>query len=246
VLRGAPRAAWRSGRAAPMSCSGLFAGRFASIARQIDPLKPHGLSTNVKEQLDSPVPADAAGCSHTHRTSRTQRLGLCVRALREVLDLGPGDVALTNQPAFGGSHLPDVTVVSAVHHEGTLVGHVASRAHHAEIGGSRPGSMPPQARTLAEEGVVIPPTYLVRRGRARCGAIEEHLGRGPWPSRAVAQNLADLHAALAANRLGSALLTAFAAGHGAGVIGAEMTALEDRSERLAREALARLPPGRHE
>ncbi len=247
----AARGEARARRRADVVQRELFAGRFASIARQMGRLLERtALSTNVKERLDfSCALLDSRGAlvaNAPHIPVHLGAMGLCVRALRAELDLGQGDVAVTNHPAFGGSHLPDVTVVSPVHHEGTLIGHVASRAHHAEIGGSRPGSMPPAARTLAEEGVVIPPMHLVRRGRARWGVIEEHLGRGPWPSRAVAQNLADLRAAVAANRLGAALLSALAAGHGAGVIAGEMRALEDRSERLAREALARLAPGRHE
>src|SRR5439155_25377068 len=111
-------------------------------------------------------------------------LGLCVRRLRETLPLLPGDVVVTNHPAFGGSHLPDVTVVTPVFAGETpadLIGYVASRAHHAEIGGSRPGSMPPAATNLAEEGVVIPPAYLVRCGAALWDDMRRLLQGPPWP-----------------------------------------------------------------
>ena len=98
----------------------------------------------------------------------------------------PGDVVVTNHPRFGGSHLPDVTVVTPAHSDsGELLGYVASRAHHAEIGGVRPGSMPPAATRLAEEGVVIPPTYLVRGGQARWEAVRRTPARTP-PTRAAA------------------------------------------------------------
>jgi 5-oxoprolinase (ATP-hydrolysing) len=229
----------------------LFAGRFASIARQMGRvLERTALSTNVKERLDfSCAVLDARGslvANAPHIPVHLGALGACVRAVRAALDLGPGDVAVTNHPAHGGSHLPDVTLVSPVHHGGTLVGHVASRAHHAEIGGVLPGSMPPRAASLAEEGVVIPPVHLVRRGRARWRAVEALLRRGPWPTRAAATNLADLRAALAANRLGAALLAGLADAHGPAPVAAEMLALEDRAARLAGEALARLPQGRRE
>src|SRR5690606_30579918 len=98
--------------------------------------------------------------------------------------------------------------------DGTLIGHVASRAHHAEIGGTRPGSMPPLARTLAEEGVILPPLHLVRAGRERFGDVEALLRHGPHPSRSVEENMADLRAALAANRRGAASLCAMAQQHG--------------------------------
>jgi len=125
-------------------------------------------------------------------------MGMCVRSVRETLALEAGDVAVTNHPAFGGSHLPDVTLIAPVHDAaGCLIGYVANRAHHAEIGGVRPGSMPPDARCLKQEGVVIPPGYLVRRGKADWETLRRRLSSGPNPSRAVDENLADLHAQLA-------------------------------------------------
>src|SRR5215213_8478456 len=151
----------------------LFTHRFAAIARQMgEMLQRTAVSTNVKERLDfSCALLDPAGelvVNAPHIPVHLGALGLCVRRLRETIALEEGDVAVTNHPAFGGSHLPDVTVVTPVHDgTGTLLGYVASRAHHAEIGGTRPGSMPPDARTLAEEGVVIPPTLLVHGASAR-------------------------------------------------------------------------------
>src|SRR5436305_6920667 len=134
-------------------------------------LRRTAVSTNVKERLDfSCGLLDAAGVlvvNAPHIPVHLGALGLCVRTLRPAVAMGPGDVVVTNHPAFGGSHLPDVTVVTPVYEEadgGALLGHVASRAHHAEIGGSRPGSMPPAARRLSEEGVVIPPFLLLRAG----------------------------------------------------------------------------------
>jgi len=232
----------------------LFTWRFAAIAREMgEMLRRTALSTNVKERLDfSCALLDPAGrlvVNAPHIPVHLGALGLCVRRVREVLPLGPGDVAVTNHPAFGGSHLPDVTVITPVHGEGRgdgdlLLGYVASRAHHAEIGGTRPGSMPPQARCLAEEGVVLAPTHLVAGGQPRWGAIEASLRGGPYPSRAVEENLADLAAAVAANRRGAEGLRALAAEHGRQRVAHYMGALAGEAARKAAEALGRLLPGR--
>src|SRR5690349_11491224 len=183
----------------------LFTHRFAAIARQMgERLRRTAVSTNVKERLDfSCALLDSAGelvVNAPHIPVHLGALGLCVRRLRETLPMEPGDVVVTNHPAFGGSHLPDVTVVTPVFaEEGDLLGYVASRAHHAEIGGIRPGSMPPGARRLVEEGVVIPPVYLARGGVPRWEALRRLLVEAPFPSRAVEENLSDLRAAVAAN-----------------------------------------------
>jgi 5-oxoprolinase (ATP-hydrolysing) len=233
----------------------LFTHRFAAIAREMgEMLKRTAVSTNVKERLDFSCalldPDGALVVNAPHIPVHLGALGLCVRRLAAVLPLGPGDVAVTNHPGFGGSHLPDVTIVTPVfpHPEGgeapgRLLGYVASRAHHAEIGGIRPGSMPPGARCLAEEGVVIPPTYLVRGGEPRWGEIEGLLAAPPYPSRAVAENLADLRAAVAANHRGAGALRRLAAEHGREVVLRFMGALEDRAAARLGEALARLPEG---
>ena len=190
----------------------LFTHRFAAIAWQMgEALRRTAISVNVKERLDfSCALLDADGelvVNAPHIPVHLGALGLCVRSVRDRLNLGQGDVAITNHPAFGGSHLPDVTLVSPVFSPDRdsvprLVGYVANRAHHAEIGGIRPGSMPPNARSLAEEGVVLEPQLLVRDGVAQWGAVRERLEAGPFPSRAATENLADLAAGLAANRRG--------------------------------------------
>jgi 5-oxoprolinase (ATP-hydrolysing) len=174
-------------------------------------------------------------------------MGLCVRAVRDAVPMRPGDVIVTNHPGFGGSHLPDVTVITPVHDtDGTVIGYVASRAHHAEIGGTRPGSMPPSARTLAEEGVVIAPMHLVSEGRARWAEIRAVLEGGPHPSRAVDDNLADLAAAVAANHRGAEMLRAMAREHGRGAVAGYMDALKRRAEEGIRAALRGIPDGVYE
>jgi 5-oxoprolinase (ATP-hydrolysing) len=252
----------------------LFTHRFAAIARQMgECLQRTAVSTNVKERLDfSCAVLDPGGelvVNAPHIPVHLGALGLCVRLTAAALPLGPGDVAVTNHPGFGGSHLPDVTVITPVFTAGAsgqaagrpvLLGYVASRAHHAEIGGMRPGSMPPAARCLAEEGVVIPPTHLVRGGVARWEELRRLLAGGPFPSRAVEENLADLRAAVAANHRGAEALQALAqtagreaggpaaaaadAVSGAGIVAHHMEALKRRAEDHLRAALARLPAGR--
>jgi 5-oxoprolinase (ATP-hydrolysing) len=260
----------------------LFTHRFAAIARQMgERLQRTAVSTNVKERLDfSCALLDAEGelvVNAPHIPVHLGALGLCVRLTAAALPLGPGDVAVTNHPGFGGSHLPDVTVVTPVFgdpagEEGapSLLGYVASRAHHAEIGGMRPGSMPPGARRLAEEGAVIAPTYLARRGEARWTELRRLLTAGPYPTRALEENLADLRAAAAANHSGAEALRALARAAGntasarAGGAGAArsrdaemgggggdgrrtvafyMEALKRRAEERLRAALSRLPRG---
>lgn len=232
----------------------LFTNRFRAIATDMgERLRRTAVSTNVKERLDfSCAILDAAGelvVNAPHIPVHLGAMGLCVRRLREALSLRPGDVAVTNHPACGGSHLPDVTVVTPVfvgEAEPALLGYVASRAHHAEIGGSRPGSMPPAATRLAQEGVVIPPMHLVRGGEALWDGVRRLLEAPPHPSRAVEDNLADLRAAVAANHAGAEALRALARTHGAAALTREMAALKDLALGRVREALRAFPPGRYE
>jgi len=231
----------------------LFTHRFASIARQMgERLQRTAVSTNVKERLDfSCALLDAAGelvVNAPHIPVHLGALGLCVRRVREAIAMEPGDVIVTNHPAFGGSHLPDVTVVTPVFAEdgGPLIGYVASRAHHAEIGGTRPGSMPPGARRLIEEGVVIPPTYLVRKDEPRWQEMRSLLLEAPFPTRAVEENLADLRAAVAASHRGAEALWALVREHSAETVASYMQALKARAGERLRAALARLPARSYE
>jgi 5-oxoprolinase (ATP-hydrolysing) len=212
----------------------LFSHRFGAVARAMgERLRRTSLSTNVKERLDFSCgvldPEGSLVVNAPHIPVHLGALGLCVRRLAgltfEGRRLAAGDTVVTNHPAFGGSHLPDVTLVTPVferedhgdpgHLPGHLIGYVASRAHHAELGGTRPGSMPPHASELAEEGVVIAPLLLRTAAGPRWSEVEAVLSDGPWPSRSVTENLADLRAALAANLEGAAALRAIAARHGA-------------------------------
>jgi 5-oxoprolinase (ATP-hydrolysing) len=228
----------RSVRGSSAVTAGLFRSRFEGIVTAMgEMLRRTALSTNVKERLDySCALLDADGrlvASAPHVPVHLGALGVCVREVARVLALGPGDVAITNHPGFGGSHLPDVTLVAAVFDaSGQRVGYVANRAHHAEIGGKAPGSMPADARCLAEEGVVISPRLLVRAGEAAFAEIEALLRDAPWPSRRVSDNLADLEAQLASIHHGAAALAALAAEHGGETVRAELRGILERSAAL--------------
>ncbi|PTX92246.1 5-oxoprolinase [Verrucomicrobia bacterium LW23] len=231
----------------------LFTQRFLRLVEETGLLLQRtALSTNVKERLDfSCALLDPAGelvANAPHIPVHLGALGVCVRRVQAVLPLGPGDVAVTNHPAHGGSHLPDVTLLGPVHAaDGSLLGYLANRAHHAELGGCRPGSMPPDATVLEDEGVVIAPRLLVRGGEADWPGMEAVLNSGRWPTRALADNLADLHAQLAAHRRGAELLRAMADEHGADEVRRFMRLMSDdaavrMADRLVRR-VAELPGG---
>jgi 5-oxoprolinase (ATP-hydrolysing) len=230
----------------------LFVHRFeALVAEMGEQLRRTAFSVNVRERLDfSCALLDADGelvANAPHIPVHLGALGVCVRETVRALPLGPGDVAVTNHPAFGGSHLPDVTLIAPVHDTGgALIGYVANRAHHAEIGGSRPGSMPPSARRLEEEGVVLAPTWLVHAGVAAWEEVRARLAGGTFPSRSVDDNLSDLRAQLAAAHRGATLLRGLADAHGAERVAHYMRVLTGRAERRAREALAAVADGVYE
>src|SRR5690606_5233831 len=205
-----PAVASAARRADPVRLE-VLGNRFMSIAEQMGAvLRNSAVSTNIKERLDySCAVFDAAGGLVANAPHIPVHLGAMqetVRALRAAFpDPEPGDVWVTNDPFAGGSHLPDVTVVTPVFAAPTGGPHfyVGSRGHHADIGGCVPGSMPADSRTLAEEGVVLPPLRLVHRGRLDEAAVRRLLAAGPHPARAPDDNLADLEAQVAANRWGA-------------------------------------------
>jgi 5-oxoprolinase (ATP-hydrolysing) len=156
----------------------------------------------------------------------------------------PGDVFVTNDPALGGSHLPDITVVSPVHDaDGRLAFFTASRGHHADVGGTTPGSMPPFSTALDEEGAVFRAERVVRGGHFDRDAVLAVLGRGPYPARSPEMNLRDLEAQAAANRTGAALLSEFAAEYGRDTVLAYMRHVQDDAAAAVVTAIRGLPEG---
>ncbi len=226
----------------------LFTQRFRALVEAMGTqLQRTALSTNVKERLDfSCGLLDSSGrlvANAPHIPVHLGALGLCVRLVEERLQLRPGDVAVTNHPAFGGSHLPDITVITPVFDDGgRRLGYVASRAHHAEIGGIRPGSMPPGAQVLAEEGVVLEPFRLFDAGRENFSELERRLCAPPWPTRGLAVNLADVRAQVAANVLGARLLRQLSLRHHPECVAEAMDDLRAHSAALLRKRLSQEPP----
>lgn len=229
----------------------LFSNRFTGIAREMGALLQRtAFSVNVKERLDfSCALLDARGdliVNAPHIPVHLGALGVCTKAVVAELNLQEGDVAITNHPAYGGSHLPDVTLIAPIHYRGVLVGYAANRAHHAEIGGISPGSMPAQAKNLAQEGVVIPPRKLVEQGEVQWEALRGWLSEAPYPTRALEENLADLNAALAALESGKRDLQALLETHGRKAVLHHMEALQDYAHQSLWKALKKWPTRRYE
>ena len=229
----------------------VFGNRFMSIAEQMGAvLRNTAVSTNIKERLDySCAVFDRDGglvANAPHIPVHLGAMGATVRAVREAIpDLGAGDAIVTNDPACGGSHLPDVTVVSPVFVSGRLEFFVASRGHHADIGGITPGSMPAHSRRLEEEGVVLRPFPLVRGGRFDEDRIRAALAGATHPARTPDDNVADLEAQVAANRAGAALLDAFVDEVGRDAVAVTMRQLQEAAAAKVAREIARLEDGDH-
>lgn len=231
----------------------VLGNRFMSIAEQMGAvLRNTSVSTNIKERLDySCAVFDRDGglvANAPHIPVHLGAMADTVAAIRARFPgLAPGDVFVTNDPFAGGSHLPDVTVVTPVF-LGTADApsfFVASRGHHADLGGRTPGSMPADSTTLEEEGVLIEAFPLVRGGVFDEARIRDVLGSGRWPVRRIEDNLADLEAMVAANRAGAALLDALVREWGEEPVQITMHQLQRAAaEKVARE-LARFEPGLH-
>lgn len=221
----------------------LFTNRFKAIADEMGvQLQRTAFSVNVKERLDfSCALLDAGGellVNAQHIPVHLGSMGICGRLVREAIAIGPGDVVITNHPRYGGSHLPDITLLAGVFMEdGTCVGYVINRAHHAEIGGRTPGSMPPDATCLAEEGVVIVPQYLVKAGEFQWEALRVLFTSGPYPTRSFLSNEADIIAALSALKKGSAQLLKLVENHGLETVRKYMEKLKQTAVSQLRSAL---------
>jgi 5-oxoprolinase (ATP-hydrolysing) len=235
----------------------VFGNRFMSIAEQMGAvLRNTAFSTNIKERLDySCAVFDGDGglvANAPHIPVHLGAMGETVRVLKERFpDWAPGEVMVTNDPFAGGSHLPDVTVVTPVFVSDPPVGDgapdffVASRGHQADLGGITPGSMPADSTCLEEEGVVIPPLRLVSEGRFQEATIREVLGSGPHPARRPDDNVADLVAMVAANRAGERLVRAFVAEQGHERVARTMRQLQDAAAGKVAREIARIGDGEH-
>ncbi|MEL7002720.1 MAG: hydantoinase B/oxoprolinase family protein [Bacteroidota bacterium] len=185
----------------------LYKNRFTSIVEDMGALLQRtSFSVNVKERLDfSCTLLDEKAtliANAPHIPVHLGSMGICVRRVLENVNIKEGDVIITNHPAFGGSHLPDITLISGAFYQDELIGYVANRAHHSEVGGETPGSMPATATELEQEGVIISPEYLVKDGIAQWDRIKSLLTNARFPTRSLAENIADLEGALASINIG--------------------------------------------
>jgi 5-oxoprolinase (ATP-hydrolysing) len=229
----------------------VMGSRFMSIAEQMGAvLRNTAVSTNIKERLDySCAVFDRDGglvANAPHIPVHLGAMGATVRAVRAAIpDLREGDAIVSNDPAQGGSHLPDVTVVSPVFLGGVLRFFVASRGHQADLGGITPGSMPADSRTLEEEGVVLSAFPLVRDGRFDEARVRAALAGARWPARNPDDNVADLEAMVAANRAGARLLDELVAEQGVGPVERDMAQLQAAAAAKVAREIARLGEGEH-
>ncbi|WP_330237978.1 hydantoinase B/oxoprolinase family protein [Streptomyces sp. NBC_00525] len=234
----------------------VFNNLFMSIAEQMGvTLENTARSVNIKERLDfSCALFDARGNLIANAPHIPVHLGSMGESIKEVLHrnagtMRPGDVYAINDPYHGGTHLPDVTVVTPVFDEGgeapALRFLVASRGHHAEIGGITPGSMPAFSRTVEEEGVLFDNWLLVRDGALREDETRALLTTAPYPSRDPDTNLADLRAQIAANEKGIAELRAMTDQFGAEAVDAYMGHVQDNAEESVRRIIAGLDDGHY-
>jgi 5-oxoprolinase (ATP-hydrolysing) len=231
----------------------VFGNRFMSIAEQMGAvLRNTSVSTNIKERLDySCAVFDAEGglvANAPHIPVHLGAMSETVRAARvRFPDLEDGDVVVSNDPSAGGSHLPDVTVVTPVFTPGPQPHFfVASRGHHADIGGRTPGSMPADSTSLEEEGVLLRPFRLLRRGRLDEEPLRRALTQARYPARNPDDNVADLEAMVAANRAGVGLLRELVEEHGVGVVATTMEQLQQAAAAKVAREIGRLPDGVHD
>jgi 5-oxoprolinase (ATP-hydrolysing) len=217
----------------------LFTQRFRAIAEEMGAqLQRTAFSVNVKERLDfscALLDANARLVANApHIPVHLGSLGVCARLCLKKIPLGPGDVLITNHPKYGGSHLPDVTLLQGVFTDNDeLIGYVINRAHHAEIGGKVPGSMPPDATSLLEEGVVLEPMYVVKNGvflwdspTDTTDGLSARFTDAPYPTRSLAENRADIEAALASLRAGELALQELARQYGLSAVQHYMNRLQ--------------------
>jgi len=222
----------------------LFRNLFVSIAEEMGVvLRKTAYSANIKERRDySCAVYDGGGetvAMGDHMPVHLGAMPLSVRHVIDALEIGPGDVAIVNDPFRGGTHLPDITAVSGVF----LGGHrpdfyVANRAHHADVGGMSPGSMP-LAREIFQEGIRIPPVVLVRKGIVDRGLMGVLLTNVRTPE----EREGDLLAQMMANRRGEERLREIVKKYGMRAVRHNMAALQNYSERMTRAAVRRLPDG---
>lgn len=240
----------------------IFNNLFMAIAEEMGVvLQSTATSVNIKERLDfSCALFDSSGALIANAPHIPVHLGSMGDSIARVIEargaardgrgFRRGDAYVLNDPYRGGTHLPDITVIVPVFYgderegvDGEPNAFVAARGHHADIGGIAPGSMPPESRTIAEEGILIDNALLVDEGNFREAAMRQLLGAGQFPARNPARNLSDLRAQLAACTRGAELLHGAAQDHGAETVAAYMDHVIANAEESVRRLLGQLDNG---
>lgn len=230
----------------------VFNNLFMSIADQMGlSLQNTAYSVNIKERLDfSCAIFDAQGNLIANAPHMPVHLGSMSESIKTVMrenagHMHPGDAYVVNDPYHGGTHLPDITVITPVFDRDgkEIIFYVGSRGHHADVGGLTPGSMPPDSTTIEEEGVLFTNFQLVRNGRFREQEARDILNSGKYPARNPDQNLADLQAQIAANQKGVKELHAMCDTFGLDVVQAYMQHVQDNAEASVRRVIPLLHDG---
>ncbi|NIP31788.1 MAG: putative hydro-lyase [Candidatus Dadabacteria bacterium] len=229
----------------------IFNNLFMSIAEQMGrALQRTAHSVNIKERLDfscavfDPEGGLVANAPHipVHLGAMGESVAYILQKNRDIMQ--PGDVFVTNDPFHGGSHLPDITVVTPVfNQQKILIFCVANRGHHADIGGITPGSMPPFSKNLDEEGVVIENFKLISEGKFDETGLRTLLLSGKYPARNIQERLSDLRAQVAANARGVQELHRLIQNYDLDVVQAYMQHVQKNAEHAMRKAIANLPDG---
>jgi 5-oxoprolinase (ATP-hydrolysing) len=239
------------GKADPVRLE-IFNNLFRAIAEEMGvTLQNTSYSVNIKERLDfSCAIFDQQGELVANAPHIPVHLGSMSESIRALIEakgnfLKPGDVYLSNNPYNGGTHLPDITVITPVFSEASFLPlfYVASRGHHADIGGITPGSMPPHSTTVEQEGVLLDNQKLVDQGEFCETELLNWLTQGKYPVRNPAQNIADLQAQIAANARGVTELCRMVKQYGLGIVNAYMKHVQDNAEASVRQVISRLQDG---
>ncbi len=237
------------GRGADPIMLEVFNNLFMHVAEEMGIVLEHTAhSVNIKERLDfscALFAADGALIANApHIPVHLGSMGDSVQSILRSKELAPGDAYLLNSPYNGGTHLPDLTVVTPVFDERAKLRYfVASRAHHADVGGRTPGSMPPSSRTIDEEGVLLDGVRIVAGGELLEGELRALLAGGPFPARNPDQNVADLKAQLAANARGAQELERLVARFGVRTVERYMRHVQHNAAACVRAAIGALRDG---
>ncbi len=229
----------------------IFNNLFMSIAEQMGlALQNTAVSVNIKERLDfSCALFDHDGNLIANAPHIPVHLGSMGDSIKTIIrenanTMRAGDVFMLNDPYHGGTHLPDITVITPVFDGEHILFYVGSRGHHADIGGITPGSMPANSTVIEQEGVLIDNFQIVRAGRFLEPEVTTLLASGRYPARNIAQNLADLRAQIAANQKGVDELHKLVAHYSLDVVRAYMAHVQDNAEESIRRVLATMQSSR--